>query len=174
MKMKSVLSSVLIATGLVLAGCANQGQPKGVTVNQTSRGVEITSMDSILFDTGKFEINSGGTDFLDRVANVLKTRTKKDVMIEGHTDNVGGADYNKELSDLRALSVVKALIDRGVPKSRLKAMGYGATKPIADNATENGRRLNRRTNIIILDEKKENLGNDPFSDLLGKIKGAFQ
>lgn len=172
MKIRLALSGGLLALSL-LAGCATPPQP-GVRVSQTARGVEISSTDSILFDTGKYEVNAGGSAFLERIADLLKNKTRSNVVIEGHTDNVGRNDYNQELSELRALSVVKALVDRGVSKTRMKAIGYGASRPVADNGSEAGRRMNRRTDIIILGEKKENLGTDLLSDLKSRIKNLFQ
>ena len=77
---------------------------------------------------------------------------------------------NKDLSELRALTVMKALVDRGVPKNRLKAVGYGSTQPVSDNNTEAGRRLNRRTDIIIVGEKTENIGN-PFLNFINNLLG---
>jgi outer membrane protein OmpA-like peptidoglycan-associated protein len=174
MKVREGLCGVVLVAALLSACATPQQQQQGVSVNQTARGVEISSTDSILFDSGKYEIKDSGKVFMDRVAELLKSKTKNNVLIEGHTDNVGRADFNQELSELRALSVAKALVDRGISKTRMKAKGYGPSKPIADNGTEAGRRLNRRTDIIILGEKKENLGKDPFSDLLNKIKGLFQ
>ena len=70
--------------------------------------------------------------------------------------------------------MVKALVDRGVSKTRMKAIGYGASRPVADNGSEAGRRMNRRTDIIILGEKKENLSTDLLSDLKSRIKNLFQ
>ena len=63
---------------------------------------------------------------------------------------------------------MKALVDRGVPKSRLKAVGYGTSRPVADNSSESGRRLNRRTDIIIVGETTNNIGN-PFLDFLNNL-----
>lgn len=177
MKTKLVLSclSLLLA---ILTGCAAPNPQNGVSINQTSRGVEIRSTDSILFDSGKYDIKPSGVAFLDRVAELLKTKTRNNVVIEGHTDNVGRNDFNQELSEMRALLVMKALIDRGVAKHRIKAVGFGIDRPIADNSTEEGRKLNRRTDIIILNEKKENLGNDPVGDLVQSVvdfsKNLFQ
>jgi OOP family OmpA-OmpF porin len=71
------------------------------------------------------------------------------VTIEGHTDNVGGAKYNEKLSQKRAESVKKYLVDRfGIAVSRLTAKGYGLTKPIADNKTAAGRQKNRRVEAV--------------------------
>ena len=78
-------------------------------------------------------------EILDQVSGVLKSYPGIKVNIEGHTDSVGPADYNLRLSDARANSVREALIERGVDSSRLEAIGYGESKPIASNRTRKGR-----------------------------------
>lgn len=170
--MKSIVNYLITLTiavaALTLTGCATTQQTDGITITQTKRGVEISSANSILFDTGKYELEPSGQKFLDRVANIMLTKTKKNAIIEGHTDNVGGATFNQDLSELRALTVMKGLVDRGVPKNRLKAVGYGVARPVADNSTDNGRRLNRRTDIIIVGESTNNIGN-PFMDFLNNL-----
>ena len=75
---------------------------------------------------------------------------KTTAVIEGHTDEVGTASDNMKLSELRAENVVTYLVDRsGIARSRLKAVGYGESRPLGDNRTEEGKRLNRRINAII-------------------------
>lgn len=165
---KYVATTTLVLSLIGLTGCATTQQTDGISITQTKRGVEISSANSILFDTGKYELEPSGQKFLDRVANILLTKTKKNAIIEGHTDNVGGVTFNQDLSELRALTVMKGLVDRGVPKNRLKAVGYGVTRPVADNGSDNGRRLNRRTDIIILGESANNIGN-PFMDFLNNL-----
>jgi outer membrane protein OmpA-like peptidoglycan-associated protein len=156
-----------------LAGCASQKQNQDISIDQTSRGVEILSSNSILFDSGKYQIKPDGLAFIQQVANLLKTKTKNDVLIEGYTDNVGSVELNQQLSELRALTVMKALVDNGIDKRRIKPRGFGMSNPIANNDTESGRQRNRRTDIIILGERKENLGNSPFDNILGSIKKLF-
>lgn len=167
----SLIRLVLCSLGIaLLAACATPaGNGNDVNISQTSRGVEIRSSDSILFEPGKFEIKPGGAVFLDKVANLLNTRTRNNVIIEGHTDNTGSRQLNQDLSDVRALSVMKGLVDRGVAKNRIKAVGYGMSRPIADNGSAEGRRLNRRTDIIIVGEKQENMGKDPLGDLVKSV-----
>ena len=70
--------------------------------------------------------------------------------IQGHTDNVGGVDYNMTLSENRARAVYDALISRGIEPSRLRYRGFGFSRPIASNDTEEGRAKNRRTEFVIL------------------------
>ena len=71
------------------------------------------------------------------------------IQINGHTDNTGDEDYNNVLSEKRAGSVVSYLLRAGIRSDRMKFKGFGASKPIADNETEQGRSLNRRTEMII-------------------------
>ncbi len=79
---------------------------------------------------------------------MLKSNPSLKVSIEGHTDNAGKAAANKTLSDSRANAVMKALIEEDINKSRLSAKGWGQEKPVADNATDEGRAKNRRVEIV--------------------------
>ncbi len=144
-----------------------------IRMTQTDRGVVIQSSDTILFDTGKADIKPTAAPFLDGVANILKTKSSSHVVIEGHTDNVGSVRLNQELSELRALTVMKALIDRGVAKERIKASGYGMSRPIASNNTLEGRQRNRRTDIILLGERQENLQKQQPDDFWTSLRKTF-
>jgi outer membrane protein OmpA-like peptidoglycan-associated protein len=79
------------------------------------------------------------------------------VLVEGHTDNVGTDQANQELSEERAVTVAQNLARLNVAADRMQAKGYSFSKPIATNDTEEGRRLNRRTDIVILNETVENI-----------------
>jgi OOP family OmpA-OmpF porin len=72
------------------------------------------------------------------------------IRIEGHTDNVGSASFNQVLSEKRAMSVKNYLVERGIEPDRLYVDGFGASKPISDNSTQEGKALNRRVEFIIL------------------------
>lgn len=90
---------------------------------------------------------------LDNVAQVLSAHPEiKRVNIEGHTDNVGDAAKNKDLSDRRAKAVVKYLASKGVDAARLNGVGFGAERPVADNATDAGRANNRRVDFVIVND----------------------
>ena len=94
--------------------------------------------------------------YLDETPRVTKLR------IEGHTDNVGSPEANETLSGQRALAIKAALVAKGVAKERLLAVGFGQTKPIADNTTEEGRAKNRRTEFHVAElGGKKYLGLDP-------------
>lgn len=177
--MKSRFLAVLI-TASVIAGCVStapktasqqpegedpnydaSGKAKAVKVTQTERGVQITSDERVLFDTGKSEIKQDGMVFVERVADILNTRTTANVLVEGHTDNVGGAAYNQQLSERRAAAVKDALVKRGVAGARVQAQAFGMSKPVADNSTPDGRQANRRTEIIVLGETEANITKAP-------------
>jgi OmpA-OmpF porin, OOP family len=109
--------------------------------------------DAIHFDTGKDTISSESFPVLDQVAKFLKEHPDlKRIRVEGHTDNVGNAGYNKDLSGRRAASVVRYLVGKGVEKGRLIPAGFGFEQPIASNATALGRAKNRRVAFTILEE----------------------
>jgi outer membrane protein OmpA-like peptidoglycan-associated protein len=125
---------------------------KTISVYKDARGT-ILSMSDILFEFGKAELKQELKENLAEIAGILKNLlTDATVIVEGHTDNVGKPDANKKLSDQRASEVVKYLTGRGVDKKRLKSVGYGATKPVADNATDEGKAKNRRVELVIKDK----------------------
>jgi len=125
---------------------------KTINVYKDARGT-ILAMSDILFDFGKATLTQELQLNLAEVAAILKSLlTESTVIIEGHTDNVGSAQRNKVLSEERATAVLNYLVERGVDKKRLKAVGYGLTKPIADNNTEEGRAKNRRVELVIKDK----------------------
>src|SRR5205085_2039934 len=96
----------------------------------------ILLSDSINFDTGRDTIKRDSFALLDQVAKVLNDHPElRRIRVEGHTDNVGGAAYNKDLSARRAASVVRYLIGKGVLRARLVPAGYGFEQPLASNAT---------------------------------------
>jgi OOP family OmpA-OmpF porin len=98
----------------------------------------------IMFVTGKAELApSSGAPLLE-VAELMARFPQLVVEVEGHTDSTGGAAQNLKVSQLRAEAVVKFLVQRGMAPSRLTAKGYGGTRPVADNATADGRSANRR------------------------------
>jgi OmpA-OmpF porin, OOP family len=101
----------------------------------------------INFETGKSDIKPESQPIIDQLSEMLKQNPTLKISIEGHTDNVGGDITNQPLSESRAKSVMNALISKGIEVSRLKSKGWGQSKPIADNNTEEGRAKNRRVEI---------------------------
>jgi chemotaxis protein MotB len=125
-------------------------------LSMTERGLVLTLLDEIFFDSGKAVIKPEGIQTLEKVATVLKeTVPDSPVAVEGHTDNepikVSGWRSNWELSSARALAVVHYFIDQeGLPPERLRAVGGGEYQPVASNETAEGCRQNRRVEIVIL------------------------
>ena len=108
----------------------------------------------ILFDSGSADLGSGGRGTLGEVANVLAEIEDRRFQVEGHSDDqpISTVEFpsNWELSAARALSVVKLLVDQGVPPESLSGAGFGEFQPVAVNETREGRRLNRRIEIVML------------------------
>lgn len=127
-------------------------------IAQSDRGVQIFLPSATLFETGKSTLNAtDSAAYMQRVAQLINTKTNKNVVLEGHTDNVGKDGMNQELSEARARSVREALLAQGVDAKRLSTIGFSFMRPVASNATEDGRKLNRRVEVVILDEKVENI-----------------
>lgn len=103
----------------------------------------------IFFETNKDVLTKESSDSLKEVYSILIQYPIVQVIIEGHTDNVGEIDSNQLLSEKRANKVLGYLIERGIPSSKLKALGYGETRPIRTNSTSEGRSYNRRVEFKI-------------------------
>ena len=114
----------------------------------------LTLKDAIHFDTAKDTIKPESFKLLGQIADLIRQHTElKKIRVEGHTDNVGGASYNKDLSQRRARSVVRWLVENGkIPPARLESAGFGFERPVASNATATGRARNRRVEFNIIQE----------------------
>lgn len=136
-----------------LRGEINNDQVK---VEMGDRGLVITFLAEVLFDSGKAKLKSASLDTLSKVAGVLNSTVRDlNIGIEGHTDNVpitkSSWKSNWELSTARALSVLHYLVtDQSIDPNRLSATGYGEYRPVADNATSEGRQKNRRVEIVVI------------------------
>lgn len=110
----------------------------------------VTIALNVEFDTNKAIVKDKYRNEIKKVADFMKKYPNTTAVIEGHTDNVHTAEYNQKLSQARAYSVRQYLINNfGVKASRLTAVGYGLTKPIASNDTEEGKQKNRRVQAVI-------------------------
>ena len=105
---------------------------------------------NLFFDTDKYDLKPESAEELLQLVELMKMNPKMEVMITGHTDNQGAADYNVKLSENRAASVVAYLVKAGIAPARLKSKGYGDSRPAAANDTEEGRAKNRRIELVIL------------------------
>lgn len=106
----------------------------------------------INFDFDKADIKPESEPIIDEIVKLLKSDLVLSITVEGHTDNIGKPHYNKQLSDKRAKAVAAAVATKGIEIRRLTAVGYGQEKPIADNATDEGRAKNRRVELVKINE----------------------
>jgi OmpA-OmpF porin, OOP family len=135
------------------------GCPSSVRVE----GEQIVILQQVNFETGKDTITKESFGILEQVAGVLRDRPDiARLAVDGHTDNRGGDKPNKNLSERRALAVVRWLIDHGVDARRLEARGFGQRRPIAANLTNAGRAQNRRVEFLI--RRRTPLGKDGWFD----------
>jgi len=126
-------------------------------VKKASAPIRLRIVDRLLFESGEAELRAGGCKLLRPVADRLRQVTDYQFRIEGHTDNKPPRERlrsrypsNWELSSARAANVVRCLVrDGGLPPDRVSAVGYGSSRPIAGNETEDGRRRNRRVEIVL-------------------------
>ena len=125
-------------------------QGKLIQVTRDARGT-IISMSDILFAIGKADLTPDLKTSLAKIAGILMVYKKSRIIVEGHTDNTGSAEFNQKLSEHRANNVMQFLIEQGVGGDRLTAVGWGMTKPMADNTTKEGRQKNRRVDLVIQD-----------------------
>jgi outer membrane protein OmpA-like peptidoglycan-associated protein len=123
--------------------------PQVPAAQLTPQRIEVSQR--IEFEFDKATLLSSSLPILDEVVDILLRHPDLKIRIEGHTCTLGAADYNQQLSAARAASVTTYLASRGVDARRLSSVGYGLTKPIADNATDEGRRKNRRVQFEIIE-----------------------
>jgi chemotaxis protein MotB len=131
-----------------------------VSLRMDDQGLVIVLSDDILFDSGKAVIKAQAKPVLDDVAGVIRKKVPdKKIGITGHTDNIpikySGWKSNWELGTARATNVLHYLVSKGVSPDRLSATGYGEHRPMASNATAEGRAKNRRVEIVILPDYAE-------------------
>jgi outer membrane protein OmpA-like peptidoglycan-associated protein len=117
----------------------------------TARGL-IVNMSDVLFDTGKYSLRPLAREKLAKVAGIVSGHPGLKLDVEGHTDSVGGDDYNQRLSEQRGAAVRDYLTQQGMPVNSVTAKGLGKTQPVASNDTAKGRQQNRRVELVISGE----------------------
>ena len=118
-------------------------------VKEEARGLVITLSGSVLFASDESSLLPAARDRLNQVADALLTTKERNLTVEGHTDSQGSSSYNQELSQRRADAVRSYIISRGYPSNLIQAHGIGKDRPVADNASAEGRANNRRVEIIV-------------------------
>lgn len=118
---------------------------------RTDEGIQVTLASDVSFAINSSFLNEGAKGELDKLAKALEAYPGVSLVVEGHTDATGTADYNLQLSEKRAVSVRDYLVTKGISKDRFTVKGFGQSQPIAPNNTAEGRKQNRRVEIIIVD-----------------------
>ncbi|HMB20646.1 MAG TPA: OmpA family protein, partial [Spirochaetota bacterium] len=123
-------------------------EDSGISVDDEKRGL-VLRLAEILFSFDKFTLREDAKKNLEKMAEIIKRKyPDREIIVEGHTDNIGGREYNQKLSEKRARSVAEYLGER-LGHDKISFRGLGQEQPIADNGTKEGRQKNRRVEIII-------------------------
>lgn len=132
------------------------------TVERVGEGIKLTFNSQLLFDFGKDELQENNKQNLREFAETLRQYPGTDLLVVGHTDNVGSDSFNKALSEKRAAAVSNFLANQGVNSSRINISGKGESQPVASNDTEWSRSQNRRVEIAIFanEQMKEEAKNE--------------
>lgn len=121
---------------------------RGVDVRDSDRGI-VVNLPDVLFESGRSELTSPAQNTVRDIATVIQEVPQRSIAVEGHTDSIGTIEYNHRLSDARARRVADELEASGIPARLITTHAFGETTPIASNKTEQGRRRNRRVEVII-------------------------
>ena len=122
--------------------CSSLVKPRGLIVN----------MSDVLFDTGMSTLKPGAREKLAKISGIVLAHPGLKLEVEGHTDSVGGDEYNQRLSESRANSVREYLIKESVNPNTITAHGFGKARPVATNDTAVGRQQNRRVELVVTGE----------------------
>ena len=129
----------------------------GADVKRVDDGIVVTFDENnggVYFDTNKYNINNKSRQTLDKLSAILKEYPDTNVIVAGHTDNVGKDEYNLGLSQRRAQAVTNYFKSKGLASSRFTTKWYGEKNPVASNDTPEGRAKNRRVNVVIVPNEK--------------------
>ncbi len=131
----------------------------GADVKRVGEGINVTfsGENGVYFDTNKSDIKGASATTLDKLAGIFKEYPKSFILVEGHTDSAGAAEYNMGLSQRRAQAVTDYLVGKGISNGRFTTKWYGEEQPIDDNSTAAGKANNRRVEMAIIasDELKQ-------------------
>jgi outer membrane protein OmpA-like peptidoglycan-associated protein len=122
---------------------------EGANIQRNQDTLTVNFKSDLLFAVNSAEVKAGFADELARVAKVVNQYPQTTLQVAGHTDSAGTVEHNQKLSERRAEAVKNSLVGQGVAAGRISTVGFGESKPVADNSTEAGRQLNRRVNITI-------------------------
>lgn len=164
-ELEKELAELRRTRGILEERLASEINNDQVSVHMGKRGLVITFVAEVLFDSGKADLKAASLSTLDKISSILQEEVpNNNIGIEGHTDNQpikhSRWKSNWELSAHRALSVLYYLRDSGINPEKLSATGYGEYHPVASNDSTSGRQKNRRVEIIIIPQHSEKAKED--------------
>jgi len=131
-----------------------------LATRDSARGL-IANLSDVLFKSGSFELLTGARERLAKVSGIVLAYPSLRLSVEGHTDSVGGDDYNQQLSERRAEAVRDYLVQQGIASDSVTASGFGKTAPVASNDTPEGRQQNRRVELVLSGDAIGSLADGP-------------
>jgi outer membrane protein OmpA-like peptidoglycan-associated protein len=154
------LCLAMLALALCLSACQTVPAPRRLTdaqiamlikagFTETEDGWGLDLSGQILFATDTDQLTDQASGIIEQVTRALHIIEIDSVRVDGHTDNIGSPDYNRMLSERRAEVVAREIARHGIPEPNIIRRGFGSVRPIADNATQEGRAQNRRVAIIV-------------------------
>ncbi|MEI6184185.1 MAG: OmpA family protein [Bacteroidota bacterium] len=149
-KLKTIEDTTVYGNIDVPALEANESFPEPFSLNMTYEPAKHYVFHHLEFDNASAVLKAASYKELEQLVEYMQHKPEINIAINGHTDNVGKEQANKLLSQQRADAVKYFLISKGIAENRITTQGFGATQPIADNSTEEGRQKNRRTELRIL------------------------
>ncbi|HEV8539059.1 MAG TPA: OmpA family protein [Bacteroidota bacterium] len=126
----------------------------GAKVERIGEGIKITFDSGILFKTNSSDLQPVAQENIRKLAGILNKYPDTNILVEGHTDSTGSAEYNQKLSERRSEAVANFAKGQGVDNSRFTSVGYGEAQPVASNSSSDGRQQNRRVEIAIFANDK--------------------
>ncbi|HDT12985.1 MAG TPA: OmpA family protein [Candidatus Aminicenantes bacterium] len=127
---------------------------EGAKVERVGEGIKITFDSGLMFDINKYDLRPASQENLTKLAAILNKYPDTNILVEGHTDSTGTREINMPLSENRAKAVAAYLATLNVQSARFTVHGYGPDQPIGDNATVDGRQMNRRVDLAIMANEK--------------------
>ena len=140
----------VIETPVLGAAVVAPVAPAAPQIVATPRGPSLT-LDDVLFDFEQSNLRPEAQSTVEKAANYLRTNPERTALVEGHTDHTGDAAFNQGLSEKRSESIKNALMSLGIEESRIKTAGFGESNPAFDNSTLEGRKANRRVEVIFVE-----------------------
>jgi outer membrane protein OmpA-like peptidoglycan-associated protein len=119
------------------------------SVRVEPRGIVLTLSAGVYFESSRSDVKPGARERLARIGQALAGASDRKILVEGHTDSTGSAEFNMKLSELRAESVKAILVENAVSPDRIETHGYASTKPVGSNGTPAGRSQNRRVEVVV-------------------------